>query len=137
MRIRATAAMGALLWILPAFAAYGGSYELQEKCARDAREWFDRQWQDDAQPPFTVQYTNHYSQKFGTCFAVVSRTGVLPRELLQYTHFLYDVLENREIGRVNWFDKAGRVSTNVCFVNGKPCSSLADWNELVKPYTED
>ena len=110
-----------------------GTYELQEKCARDAHEWYKQNWKEG--PPIaglTTDYTNHYNARMGKCFMVLQVTIV--EKTADHTNRLMDVLENRDVGVVEWFE--GKLPST-CTFNGQPCKSADEWNALVKPYMKD
>src|SRR5580700_5759860 len=51
------------------------TYELQEKCAKDASVWYKHWWEDG--PPVAgliSNYTNHYNAKLGRCYLIVNST---------------------------------------------------------------
>jgi hypothetical protein len=116
------------------------TYELQERCAKDAAAWYKHAWEDGPAVPNVVSnYTNHYNTKSGRCMLVVNSstfgknkaTGV-PHTIFSKT--LVDVLENRDIAE---FDQ---VSTSAqpmaCQFDGVQCGSAEEWDNLAKPYIE-
>jgi hypothetical protein len=119
------------------------TYELQEKCARDARDWYKHWWEDVPNAVGTQsvsKYTNHYSAKLGRCFIVVDSTTFNRDKKSGKTSALQsstltDVLENRDIGTADWF--GANDTFNQCQVNGAACNSPAEWHALAKPYMED
>jgi hypothetical protein len=115
------------------------SYERQEKCARDARDWYRHAWEDSPGVPGLVStYTNHYSAKLSGCFIVVDSTLLFRtkngQESSKRSATLTDVLENRDIGTADWYVNA---PFNQCQVNGAKCSSPDEWQRLLKPYMEE
>jgi hypothetical protein len=105
------------------------TYDLQEKCAKDAYSLYKRDWEEA-----TASYTNHYSAKLGKCFFVASVLLLSAKE--PSTHkTLVDVLDHREMGLL---DKINReVAPYGCEVSGTKCTSVAEWDALTKPYMED
>lgn len=115
-------------------------YELQEKCAKDARDWYANSWKDPKGGNREVDsYSNHFNARLGRCYAVVTGTSFLSAKksgaqftLTQMT--LVDVLENRNFGA---FDQTSNQSLPyTCEVDGKSCHSIDEWNGLTKPYME-
>jgi hypothetical protein len=121
------------------------SPELQEKCDRDAREWYEHQrdWEDSPNSTgvrITSTYANHYSAKFNRCYAVVDRstssTELKSGEVTRLrTSTLADVAANRDIGAANW--SAANDAFNQCQVNGTACLSKEEWLALLRPYLEE
>jgi hypothetical protein len=90
-------------------------YELRERCAKDAMEWFKQNY-SEPQDPIPVKgggnisslpptYENHYSQAHNGCFAVLSQMmsfkfGAQPNQKDQIiqSSTLWDVNENSQIG---------------------------------------
>jgi hypothetical protein len=81
------------------------SYEVKEKCARDARDWYKHAWEDARTPAGTQalsSYTNHYNARLGQCWVLVDGWTIskdkkpggkaVSREQMTLT----DVLENRD-----------------------------------------
>jgi hypothetical protein len=118
-------------------------YELQEKCARDARDWYKHWWEDAPSPAgasINTNYTNHYNAKVGRCFILVTslqfakdkKTGKVNRSDEKE---LVDVLENRGVGtEFIWQDLPINMQ---CEFNEKECHSAGEWEVLAKPYMED
>jgi hypothetical protein len=117
--------------------ARGASYELQEKCARDAREWYNR-WRQEMSELFSaglMDYTNHYSVRLGRCFILTQIDGYTGKQrdsTLLHTEALVDVLENRRVG--SYGTSSGYA---ICEVNQTQCTSRKEWASLVKPYMQD
>jgi hypothetical protein len=115
------------------------SYELQEKCAHDASQWYKREWEEGpAIPGLLSNYTNHYSAKLRGCFIVVNSTLFFTdksgKNSSKRSNTLTDVLENKDIGTADWY---ANEAYNNCKVNGVSCSSPEEWAALLKPYMEN
>jgi hypothetical protein len=117
------------------------AYELQERCARDALAWY-KQWDDVpgvGGVPVISSYTNHYSSKLGGCFIVVKRTEIATdkatgKDGSSHSITLADVLENHDLGLLDTYPNGSLIA---CEVNGRACTSVSDWNALLKPYMEE
>jgi hypothetical protein len=111
------------------------AYEMQEKCANDAREWYKHWWENPKDSGLNIPstYTNHYNVKLDRCFLVVDAT-VFGKKSASKMKTLVDVLENREMGAFDETSGLGVLSQ--CEVAGAHCGSDAEWDALVKPYME-
>jgi len=99
------------------------TFELAEKCGKDAAEWFKRSSDN------TIgRYTNHYNRRSNRCYAL--HVGHINPQNNDICESLYDVNENRELG---WYMAVTKVSV-ICQVEAKKCSSFQEWRVLVKPY---
>lgn len=114
------------------------TYDFQEKCGRDARDWYKDFFEDDhSAPDVTSNFTNHYNTAKNRCFALVSidiitrdkKTGKINQSR---SSIPTDVLENREIG--NYFQSVDTGHFLVCILDDKTCASTGEWDALVKPY---
>lgn len=116
------------------------TYELQERCAKDAAAWYKHTWEDTKGIQNLVSnYTNHYNTKSGRCMLMVTsstfgktkETGV-PYTLVSKS--LIDVLENRDVAA---FDHVStRPQPMQCEFDGIRCESSQEWDALAKPYME-
>ncbi len=124
------------------------TYELQEKCARDAYELYKHEWADKPQGnlrTISLSYTNHYNSKLGKCLMVVTflYADATKGKITDYqSQDLVDVLENREIGA---FLSPMKTTAQAfqCYVAEQTCSNTsavgapASWERLAKPYMEE
>jgi hypothetical protein len=116
---------------------------MQEKCARDAREWYKANWDNRHTPDMYVvtNYTNHYNAKLGGCFVAVDsnvygKSENSGKPYSMHSTLLVNALENRDIGSATWY-KQGEFRHHDCQVNGVACASPDQWKALLKPYMED
>jgi len=155
MSVRVIASWGAVLVLVaafdkvstqaatpsPALDARRASYELQENCARDAREWYDhwrREMYAGLRGPAFTEYRNHYSGKYGRCFVWLHWDDQLDAHTLMRVESLVDVLENRAIGSYTGVSGPQPLGGSTsCEMGGTPCSSPQEWPALIKPYMED
>jgi hypothetical protein len=80
-----------------------------------------------------TDYTDHYNAKMGKCFMVLQVT-IFGKNTAEHANRLMDVLENRDIGVIQWFE---RKPLEACAVHGQSCRSKDEWDALVKPYMEE
>ena len=76
--------------------------DLQAKCSKDSRIWFNENWSGGKKALF-LDFTNHYNTKQNKCFIVVeyhfnSDTGIPGEFLWVNDQLLYDVYENSKYG---------------------------------------
>lgn len=115
------------------------AYELDEKCGRNAREWFKHFFEDDHTPNVTSSYANHYNTAKNRCIVLVS-TSIYSKDKktgkvrMSQSGDLTDVLENRDFG--SYFKSVDTGHFLTCSVNDKPCTSTDEWDALAKPYME-
>jgi hypothetical protein len=112
------------------------AYEMQERCAKDARDWYKHWWEDpkDSGINMPSSYTNHFNAKLGRCFLVVDAT-VLRKNSISKMKTLIDVLENRELGALDDTSAAGLPIQ--CEVAGAHCASATEWDALANRYKEE
>jgi hypothetical protein len=112
-------------------------YQLQEKCAKDAHDWYKREWEDVPGPNIASTYTNHYNSKLDRCFLIVTSAvfGTDKKTGVAYStnsKTLLDVLENRDIGVFDQKSSVGQPTQ--CEVHDVICASADEWTMRVKPY---
>jgi hypothetical protein len=118
-------------------------YEMDEKCAADARAWFKANYSEPTEP-MKVQSggeitsgegidQNHYSRKLNACFAVLVTTTTFPAPKAQIiqSNGIFDVNENRRIGVLVQKDFQ---TVTACDVEGTKCSSKAEFESMVRDY---
>ena len=119
------------------------TYEMQEKCAHDARDWYKHWYEDAPKAPGTEMlndYTNHYNTKFNRCFVLVHsmmsvRNNKTDKSSASQQSLLADVLENREVGSYFMFLDSSRLMQ--CQLAEQQCTSTSAWDTLAEPYMED
>jgi hypothetical protein len=117
-------------------------YEMDEKCAADARAWFKANYSQPIEP-MNVQgggqvvttagvAQNHYSRKLNACFAVLETSTTFPRPAQLITnHAIYNVNENRRVGFL--VDKNFQTVT-ACQVEGTKCASKDEFESRTRDY---
>jgi hypothetical protein len=118
------------------------SLELQEKCAKQAREEFNAYWERDE----NADFTNHYNTKLNKCFVLIRYidTKTVPGDI--WTHReLFDAFESKDYGEYDWKTEKGKkyweVPPVVCKVTRSSgeetiCHSSDEFDALVKEYME-
>lgn len=131
-------------------------YDLREKCAADALQWYRHFYEESgmypAQSTLSHGFTSHYNSKTNDCFAVTSAINRIQdtpskKARLVEMHNLTDVLENRNVGTYSAPAAATEPAESAppgqsgdpteCRVAEKRCSSKDDWDTLTAPYMTD
>jgi hypothetical protein len=123
-------------------------YDLRERCAKDAREWFKQNY-SEPQDPIPVKgggsisslppnYENHYSQAHNGCFALLSTMTSFkysaqpnPKDNFVQTNALWDVNENSQVGV---FVVKSFHEVTACRVLGTQCTTKEQWMDLARTY---
>lgn len=134
-------------------------YELQEKCARDAKRRFDQEFKDNPAPYYMRDlaeggaqrrnqkgelqwiaqfmpyvYENHFNRKMNRCFMYVS-AGPDPVEA-----YLFDVNEVTPLASISLvqdLQKSVGGETFACLTKGKECDSKESFTAFIRPYMEE
>jgi hypothetical protein len=118
------------------------SLELQEKCARQAREEFKTYWEFRE----SADFTDHYNTKLNKCFILIQfvDTKTVSGDIWTYKE-LFDAFEGKDYAEYDWkmdkLKKYWEVPPIVCKVtlpSGEEtiCRSSDEFNSLVKQYME-
>jgi hypothetical protein len=75
--------------------------DLQAKCGKNAKTWFDEHWSVDKNTTL-LDYSNHYNKSINKCFVLAHRNYWMDTKspYLMKTAHIYDVYENLERGSV-------------------------------------
>lgn len=114
-------------------------YELQERCANQARESFQREWGANVvntkDGRMTANYENHYSAKFNKCFYLEisttypsTKNGAVTKNLR-----LFDLHENKEYATYSAHDGL----PPICEVRDLLCHSEGEWRSLVRQFMDE
>jgi hypothetical protein len=119
------------------------NYDLQAKCSKDARVWFNENWSRDKNTIY-LDFTNHYNAEHNKCFILVEyhyKTLLLDASEWTNDVTLMDVYENAKYGEFaeNHFTHFKTTITNTdevitCEVQGTKCKTSDEFNHLVQPY---
>lgn len=135
-----------LVFICIIFSLFGNSYaasdkeeyELQERCGKQAENFFKRKIGNDSS-----SYTNHYNKKLNKCFILVE--WVQPQDVVcdiirpkcngtRVTQ-LNDVNENKQYGVLIVCIRTGELCA--CNMFQEDCYSRLEWDLFIKPYMEE
>jgi hypothetical protein len=119
-------------------------YDLQAKCSRDAKSWFNENWASSRNEKQTIllDFTNHYNKASNKCFILVEyhysmdKNGSWTNDMT-----LWDVYENSKYAN---FGKNTMIyfkpqyhseeSVFMCDVLDAKCKTIDQFNDLVRPY---
>jgi hypothetical protein len=105
-------------------ASKSEDYELQEACARRAKERFSQEFDS-----VRYAYQNHYNRKLNKCFIWVwSLNGAR-------VQYLYDANEKQDYGMI--IIGLAQPKDFRCRILKKSCNSEAEWDAFIKPYMEE
>jgi hypothetical protein len=119
------------------------SLDLQEKCAKQAREAFRFHGLEKEQ---MADFANHYNQKLNKCFVEVRNTDakLMPGEIWTF-RIISDAFEGKVYAEYHWRTHKGKkywevppVVCKVTLVSGEEriCHSSDEFDALVKQYME-
>jgi hypothetical protein len=116
-------------------------YDLQAKCSRDARAWFNENWNRDKDTQL-LDYTNHYNRAQNKCFILVEyHYSLADGSSWMMDMSLTNVYENDRLGNVSVshmirFKPVVETEQIVgsCEVVGTKCKDVDEFNRLVQPY---
>jgi hypothetical protein len=123
-------------------------YDLQAKCAKDARAWFNENWSRDKDTQL-LNFTNHYNKKKNKCFIEVEyhyQSNLAGPGGNSWTNDMsvWDVYENSKYANFSenhYMYFKPKISSNseviTCDVSGKKCSSVAEFNSLSGQFMSD
>jgi len=124
-------------------ASRTASLELQEKCARQARQDFTQLgWDKDP----SASSSNHYNGQLNKCFVLIEDTDTksVPDTVISSKH-LEDAFEGKVFGDYSWMSQKGKkywevppAECTVTLPSGeqKDCHSSEEFDELIKAYME-
>jgi len=118
-------------------------YDLQAKCSRDARAWFNENWSADKNT-LMLDFTNHFNKHLNRCFVLVEhhrKNLYLPDGSWVNDMALIDVQENSRYGSFRGDHEVKpkpeyhiEDSVNDCSVAAKQCTTLDEFNSLIGAY---
>lgn len=117
-------------------------YDLAAKCSRDAKAWFKENYSADTKT-VTLDYTNHYNKSLNKCFVAVEHHYFLWGNFVDgawvTSIMLWDIYENSRYGNFaqhHLISKSQTFSDSVltCELSDKKCTTVEQFNELVRPY---
>ena len=123
-------------------------YDLQAKCSKDARSWFNGNWSRD-KDTFFLDFSNHYNIKQNKCFIIVefhfnSHMAGPDGDSWTDEQTLYDIYENSKYGEFtkNYLTHykpkyTSEEGVTTCEVYGAKCKTNDEFNNLTRPYMND
>jgi hypothetical protein len=115
-------------------------FDLQAKCAKDSRAWFNENWHGD-KDTILLTYTNHYNKSQNKCFILVEYHYNMFVNTWTNHMTLWDVYENEKYGdfalnTTSTFKPTYQTAESLitCEVYGKKCTTTDGFNNLVRPY---
>lgn len=129
-----------LAWASPDI--YAGSikeeYELQERCGKSAADFYKEY------DPNSTSYINHYNKKLNKCFILITVISKSKKSnYVIHQEWLYDVNDHKAYG--SFFTTIENVKgklvrkrlDRLCTGLGESCSSVSEWEAVIKPYLEE
>lgn len=123
-------------------------YDLQAKCAKDAKAWFNENWSGDKNT-LLLDFMNHYNKKENKCFVSVeyhyNSKFAAPGDYSWTNDMtLWNLYENTKYGSFAEThytylkpNSNNRNEVIMCEVFGEKCKTLQEFNTLVRPYLND
>ena len=119
-------------------------YDLQAKCSRDARAWFNENWSRDKNT-MLLDFTNHYNKNLNKCLALVEFHFLFDPNSGSWTNdmTLWDIYENSKYGNYAEshlvYTKPFRVEDqmNRCEMLDKTCKTIEEFKAFVRSYMND
>ena len=117
-------------------------YELQAKCGRDAKIWFDANWPHD-KDTLLLTYTNHYNKAQNKCFILIEYHFNVQGLESSWTNnmSLWDIYENVSYGMLaenytTYHKPEFRIAEEVvnCELLSNKCKTMDEFNNLIRPY---
>jgi hypothetical protein len=125
-------------------------YDLQAKCAKDARAWFNENWAGSRdKDTVLLDFRDHYNKKENKCFVLVEyhyNSNLAGPRGTSWTNImsLWDVYENSRYGDLSenhytYFKPTITSNDEVitCMVLGRKCTTIAEFNNLTGKYMND
>jgi hypothetical protein len=118
------------------------NYDLEARCSKDARVWFNQNYQRDKDTAM-LDFSNHYQISSNQCFAFVElhvndgKEGSWINDMS-----LWNVYENSRYGRfledhVIDFKNGSREEVVECDMFDKKCTSIDQFNAFARQYLND
>jgi hypothetical protein len=120
-------------------------YDLQAKCGKDARAWFNANWSRDKDTAL-LDFTNHYNKADNKCYILVDyhyNSNLAGAGGSSWTNDveLSDIYENVKHGSLGenhytYFKPSLSASNEVivCEMRGKKCKTVEEFDNFIRPY---
>jgi hypothetical protein len=116
--------------------AKNADFDLQSKCAGDARTWFNDTWSRD-KDTILLDYTNHYNKRSNQCFILVEYHYHLDKNRSWVNDMnLYDVYENAKYGNISKntmiYFKGRRIGREIWYMAVRSATrNVQRWTSLI------
>jgi len=119
-------------------------YDLQAKCAKDSKAWFNENWARD-KDTLLLDFTNHYNSGANKCFILVeyhyqSQSDKFA-DVWVNDVMLWNIYENDKFGSLSERhityvagNRDPEVKVGTCQVSDSKCTSAEQFDGLVRPY---
>lgn len=108
--------------------------DLQAKCSKDAKVWFDERWASGRdRNTLILDFTNHYNLAKNKCFVQVEFRFTLGSSWAE-TLSVFDVYENQKYGDFSERHTIDNSMLTTCEVYGKKCQSLQEYQSLTAQF---
>jgi len=120
-------------------------YDLQAKCSKDAKAWFNENWARDKNTNLLV-FTNHYNKSMNKCFILVEYhySADDGGDSWNNDMELWNVYENTKYASFAeahfiYLGPSARTSDRVftCELFDAKCKTGDEFNNLIRPYLND
>ena len=117
-------------------------FDLQAKCAKDSTAWFNESFSND-KDTILLDHSNHYNKEQNKCFIVVEwhyKSSYYGEGSWTNHMSLWDVYENTRLGEVveqhiiEFKPPSTRNEVQSCSMLDKKCSTVAEFDDLARPY---
>lgn len=113
-------------------------YDLQAKCSRDARAWFNENYSRD-KDTLLLDFSNHYNKSSNSCMIFVEYHFRSGADGCFNDMSLWNVYENSKYGQFvesYVINNKGPSGTNVstCEVGAQKCTNVDQFNAMMQPY---
>jgi hypothetical protein len=118
-------------------------YDLQAKCSKDAKGWFNENWASSDKTTLLLNHTNHYNKAMNKCFVLVEYHYSLPNGDSSWANnlTLWDVYENAQYAtfsesHIDYQKPTFEVKDHVmtCELLDRKCTTVEEFNGFVQPY---
>jgi len=115
-------------------------YDLQAKCAKDAKEWFRDNYPPD-KDTVTLIYIDHYNRKLNTCFIRAAFQFRLFDGSTSWHTTIWNVYENSQYADISenhdFKNKEHPDQVNSCEVQGQKCTNRQQFDQMTNSLLHD
>jgi len=106
----------------------------QMKCFREARTFFEDRYKHDKSTTF-LNYMSHFNRHDGVCYVLVEWHGENAPLGSTSSMTLWNMQKNSRVGQLYANQSPdGQESVKKCVVNGIPCTTPDEFNQLVQSF---